>query len=145
MCRRLLLGRAHAGAVTACLPEDLCPSKQAHDHRSCVVMHVGMRCLVFFSVIGAAHAGSFPESWGEQPATGTMDYRPLPGGYGHGSSTLANWIRRNMEKDRDAGSVQWPPAWGDPPRRQTRDLRPLPFGCKLSAHRTRDAQPFFFF
>ena len=28
-----------------------------------------------------------------------MDYGKLPGGYGMGSSTLANWIRRNMEAD----------------------------------------------
>ena len=36
-----------------------------------------------------------------------MDYRPLPGGYGNGSSTLANWIQRNLDRDAAAaGSVQ---------------------------------------
>ena len=73
-------------------------------------------------------ASKFPESWGAKPGVQTMDYRPLPGGYGHGSSTLAKWIESNMARDREAGSVQWPPAWGQPPRRQTRDLRTLPFG-----------------
>lgn len=41
----------------------------------------------------------FPAHWGPPPAIQTMDYGPLPGGYGMGSSTLANWIRRNMEAD----------------------------------------------
>ena len=30
----------------------------------------------------------------------TMDYAPLPGGYGFGSSTLASWIKDNMAKDK---------------------------------------------
>jgi hypothetical protein len=34
----------------------------------------------------------FPAHWGEPPDIQTMDYRPLPGGYGFGSSTLASWI-----------------------------------------------------
>lgn len=29
-----------------------------------------------------------------------MDYRPLPGGYGFGSSTMANWIQKNLDADR---------------------------------------------
>ena len=41
----------------------------------------------------------FPAHWGPPPAIQTMDYGPLPGGYGMGSSTLANWIRQNMEID----------------------------------------------
>ncbi len=31
-----------------------------------------------------------------------MDYRPLPGGYGFGSSTLAHWIEGNLQKDQAA-------------------------------------------
>jgi 2'-phosphotransferase len=37
-----------------------------------------------------------------------MDYRPLPGGYGHGSGTLARWIQENMDADakgRDANQL----------------------------------------
>lgn len=41
----------------------------------------------------------FPAHWGPAPEIQTMDYGELPGGYGMGSSTLANWIRRNMEAD----------------------------------------------
>ena len=31
----------------------------------------------------------------------TKDYRPLPGGFGMGSSTLANWIKENLEEDKE--------------------------------------------
>ena len=41
----------------------------------------------------------FPAHWGAPPRIQTKDLRPLPGGYGTGSSTLAGWIRMNMEKD----------------------------------------------
>ena len=34
------------------------------------------------------------------PEIQTKDYVPLPAGYGHGSSTLRNWIELNMERDR---------------------------------------------
>ena len=43
----------------------------------------------------------YPESWGEPPMIQTMDYRALPGGYGHGSSTLAAWILEQMAKERE--------------------------------------------
>lgn len=46
----------------------------------------------------------FPSHWGEPPMIQTMDYRPLPGGYGHGSSTLANWIQQNLDRDAAAGA-----------------------------------------
>lgn len=42
---------------------------------------------------------SFPIHWGPPPAIQTKDIGELPGGYGMGSSTLATWIRRNMEAD----------------------------------------------
>jgi hypothetical protein len=47
-------------------------------------------------------AMKFPAHWGAPPQIQTMDYRPLPGGYGHGSSTLANWIQQNLDKDAAA-------------------------------------------
>jgi Domain of unknown function (DUF5060)/Putative collagen-binding domain of a collagenase len=43
-------------------------------------------------------AKNFPAHWGEPPAVQTQDIRPLPGGYGEGSSTLANWIQNNLDK-----------------------------------------------
>jgi hypothetical protein len=46
-------------------------------------------------------AKRFPEHWGEPPAIQTRDLRPLPGGYGRGSGTLAKWIQQNL--DNDAG------------------------------------------
>ena len=45
---------------------------------------------------------AFPEHWGNPPAIQTRDYRPLPGGYGRGSSTLAAWIQSNLDKDASA-------------------------------------------
>lgn len=78
-------------------------------------------------------AKPFPRHWGAPPQIQTQDFIPLPGGYGMGSSTLANWIKRNLERDaRNPGAVPnmkpFPAHWGDPPRMQTRDFRPLPGG-----------------
>ena len=42
---------------------------------------------------------SFPAHWGNPPGIQTMDYRPLPGGYGHGSSTVASWIQQSLDSD----------------------------------------------
>lgn len=41
----------------------------------------------------------FPAHWGNPPHMQTRDLRLLPGGYGKGSSTLAGWIQRNLDKD----------------------------------------------
>jgi hypothetical protein len=43
----------------------------------------------------------FPTHWGAPPPIQTRDFVELPGGYGHGSSTLAKWIAANLEKDKD--------------------------------------------
>jgi hypothetical protein len=45
----------------------------------------------------------FPLHWGKPPAIQTKDFRPLPGGFGMGSSTLANWIKENIEEDKANG------------------------------------------
>lgn len=42
---------------------------------------------------------SFPEHWGEPPQIQTGDIRPLPGGYGEGRSSVANWIQQNLDQD----------------------------------------------
>ena len=42
---------------------------------------------------------SFPQHWGDPPAIQTRDYRKLPGDYGFGSSTLSNWIQKNLDND----------------------------------------------
>ncbi|MFN9719676.1 MAG: alpha-2-macroglobulin family protein, partial [Planctomycetota bacterium] len=45
------------------------------------------------------YRGKYPAHWGEPPQIQTRDIRPLPGGFGQGSSTLANWIQENIDKD----------------------------------------------
>lgn len=90
------------------------------------VLTVGFGC-------SSATARSYPRHWGSPPQIQTQDHVPLPGGYGMGSSTLAGWIRRNLERDaRNPDAVpklkQFPEHWGPPPRIQTRDFRPLPGG-----------------
>lgn len=42
---------------------------------------------------------AFPKHWGAPPRLQTRDLRPLPGGYGRGSSTLAGWIQKNLDRD----------------------------------------------
>ena len=43
---------------------------------------------------------SYPPHWGEPPRRQTRDFRPLPGGYGMGSGTLAQWIQKNLDRDQ---------------------------------------------
>ena len=41
----------------------------------------------------------YPAHWGKPPQIQTRDLRPLPGGYGMGSGTLARWIRDHLARD----------------------------------------------
>ncbi|MDG2014444.1 MAG: protease inhibitor I42 family protein, partial [Pirellulaceae bacterium] len=41
----------------------------------------------------------FPAYWGAPPKIQTRDLRPLPGGYGKGSGTLARWIQANLDNE----------------------------------------------
>ena len=43
---------------------------------------------------------AFPKHWGDPPKRQTKDLRPLPGGYGMGSGTLARWIQENLDRDQ---------------------------------------------
>lgn len=52
----------------------------------------------------------FPVRWGPPPEIQTRDYVELPGGFGHGSSTLKHWIAANLAKDQTAGDTTKPPA-----------------------------------
>lgn len=48
----------------------------------------------------------FPPHWGAPPEIQTHDYVELPDGYGHGSSTLRNWINAKLAADRaNAGAT----------------------------------------
>lgn len=49
------------------------------------------RSAVYLGPSGKA----FPTAWGKPPQIQTKDYRPLPYGYGNGSSTLYHWIIEN--------------------------------------------------
>lgn len=41
----------------------------------------------------------YPDHWSEPPQIETMDYRPLPAGFGFGSGTRAAWIEENLQAD----------------------------------------------
>ena len=47
---------------------------------------------------------AYPAHWGAPPRIQTRDYRPLPGGYGNGSGTLATWIQKNLDQDAKASA-----------------------------------------
>ncbi len=74
-----------------------------------VKVKAGQLPAAFPEVAEAAPAPKkFPAHWGEPPAIQTRDLRPLPGGYGEGSGTLAKWIQENLDKDAaaSAGSLK---------------------------------------
>lgn len=50
----------------------------------------------------------FPGHWGDPPKVETRDYVRLPGGFGHGSSTLAQWIAANLARDQAAAAPAAP-------------------------------------
>ena len=52
-------------------------------------------------VFKAPNGKAFPANWGRPPLRQTRDLRPLPGGYGRGSGTLARWIQENLDKDAE--------------------------------------------
>lgn len=55
--------------------------------------------MLTLAIAASAQNKSFPAHWGEPPKIQTMDFAPLPGGYGNGSSTLAKWIAQNLGND----------------------------------------------
>jgi len=52
-------------------------------------------------VFKAPNGKAFPSHWGAPPRLQTRDLRPLPGGFGRGSGTLAKWIQGNLERDEN--------------------------------------------
>ena len=62
---------------------------------------------------------AFPKHWGAPPRLQTRDLRPLPGGYGRGSSTLAGWIQKNLDldaKNPNRGKLKLIPSPGPAPK-----------------------------
>ena len=49
---------------------------------------------------GRTWRGRYPQHWGQPPQQQTRDLRPLPAGFGMGSSTLAAWIQQHIDEDR---------------------------------------------
>jgi len=47
---------------------------------------------------------AYPAHWGAPPRNQTRDFRPLPGGYGQGSGTLATWIQKHLDQDAKAST-----------------------------------------
>jgi hypothetical protein len=67
--------------------------------------------LILLPVLNAAKAPNgkeFPAHWGDPPLRQTRDLRPLPGGYGRGSGTLAKWIQQNLDKDSSSKGTLTP-------------------------------------
>ena len=82
--------------------------------------------LILFPVLNAAKAPNgreFPAHWGDPPLRQTRDLRPLPGGYGRGSGTLAKWIQQNLDKDSSSKGT----------------LPPLKAGVRLAVTRAKTA------
>ena len=50
---------------------------------------------------GKPDSRQFPRHWGRPPEIQTRDMVKLPGKFGMGSSTLASWIRENLQKDAE--------------------------------------------
>ena len=89
--------------------------------------------------VGRPAPKPFPPHWGKPPAAQTKDLRPLPGGFGMGSSTLARWIGENLQRDETDGKgpekpgvgrpepkPRFPAHWGRPPEIQLMDHVKLP-------------------
>ena len=55
----------------------------------------------------------FPAHWGDAPLAQTRDLRPLPGGYGSGSGTLAAWIEGKLAEDERAAAPTEAPTDAD--------------------------------
>ena len=60
----------------------------------------------------APNGKAFPANWGRPPLRQTRDLRPLPGGYGRGSGTLAGWIQGNLDKDANKNKPAIKPGIG---------------------------------
>ncbi|HMP83598.1 MAG TPA: hypothetical protein PKA41_12935 [Verrucomicrobiota bacterium] len=68
---------------------------------------------VLLLAVTLAHAEvlkEFPPHWGKPPEIQLRDYVKWPDGYGHGSSTVAKWIEKNIAKDKEGAAAATPVA-----------------------------------
>ena len=75
------------------------PSTPAAQIRTALPIAKPARLAQSAKLIQAEGPKKFPAHWGAPPRIQTRDYVKLPGGYGHGSSTLKKWIQENLDKD----------------------------------------------
>lgn len=82
---------------------------------------------------GKPDAQQFPRHWGRPPQIQTRDMVKLPGKFGMGSSTLANWIRENLKKDAEKKSPEdkkpennKPKPKPKPPEKPVPPITPIP-------------------
>jgi hypothetical protein len=89
---------------------------------------------LFLTILLATLSGSwalaqvkktFPAHWGRPPEIQTQDYVELPDGFGHGSSTLRNWIAANLATDKSASIPATP---SSPTVLYAQDFEKLPVG-----------------
>lgn len=74
----------------------------------------------------------FPKHWGRPPEIQTRDMVKLPGKFGMGSSTLANWIRENLKED----ASQEKPKPKPKPKPPVKPEPPADVKEKLDAYKT---------
>jgi len=73
---------------------------------------------------GKPDSRQFPRHWGRPPEIQTRDMVKLPGKFGMGSSTLANWIRENLKKDAEKPETNKPKP--KPPEKPVPPIVPIP-------------------
>lgn len=80
----------------------------------------------------------FPAHWGTPPDIQTCDYVQFPAGFGSGSSTVKNWILKNLREDAPGLAKDFPVEWGAPPEIQTGDYVELPDGYGMGSSTLRN-------
>jgi hypothetical protein len=87
--------------------------KQENDGASTITIVVSDRVIkggtaaaTATTEVEVAGQKEFPGHWGAPPLRQTRDYVEWPGGYGQGSGTVAAWIRRKMQADKDAADKE---------------------------------------
>ena len=72
------------------------PKKQTRDRKPMPAPFKGYASGTLVKWI-KVNQSNFPKAWGNKPKIETADYTELPYPYGFGSSTLKNWIKKNLK------------------------------------------------
>lgn len=103
---RLDRAAARAGAARAAPRTD--PAEAQQQLEQIRARQAAGRAAVLEKARQQQQGGRYPVHWGEPPAIQTRDLRPLPGGYGMGSGTLAAWIAEKMADDEKRSAAAAP-------------------------------------